>query len=143
MKKASKILYLCGLLLVLGMFLPGTKVQAAEVGYVNFTYLVEQHPDTAVYNKELQVLQEEEQTEYKNKEAGLSSDADKKVLAGHLGAKLEEKRREYYQLVAKKVVEAAKAVAKEKDIAIVIDSKLVVCGGEDITEDVLKKIMGK
>jgi outer membrane protein len=40
-------------------------------------------------------------------------------------------------------VAAANEVAKEKGLSIVIGKREVVCGGVDITEDVLKKIGGK
>ena len=132
-------------LLVVGIFSPVASVEAAtpaQIGYVNFTYLVDQHPDTAKLNEELKKMQDEQREEYKQKEVGLSDD-EKKALAIEFGVKVEQKRRELYKIVADKIVTAANETAKEKNLGIVIDSKIVVCGGVNITDDVLKKIVGK
>ncbi|MDF2571310.1 MAG: hypothetical protein K0R55_2914 [Sporomusa sp.] len=45
--------------------------------------------------------------------------------------------------ISEKVVTAAKEVAAAKELSIVISNREVVCGGVDITADVLKRITGK
>ena len=115
---------------------------AGQVGYVDFIYLVDQHPDTAAANAALKTEQEKAKQEFESKAAGLS-DKDKQELDQQLGQRVEQKRLELLQPISAKVVTAANEVAKEKGLSIVIGNKEVVCGGVNITADVLKKITGK
>lgn len=60
------------------------------------------------------------------------------------GMALEEKKKKELEDLSTKlksdVEEAIKAVAKEKQIDVVVDKQAVLFGGTDITEDVIKKI---
>ncbi|MDF2572401.1 MAG: periplasmic chaperone [Sporomusa sp.] len=85
--------------------------------------------------------QEAAKQEFESK-AG-QSDKEKQELDRQLGLRLEQKRLDLLQPISAKVVAAANEVAKEKGLSIVIGNKEVVCGGVDITADVLKKITGK
>ena len=60
-----------------------------------------------------------------------------------VGQQLQQKRLELLKPISDKVVAAANEVAQEKGLSIVIGKNDVVCGGVDITADVLKKITGK
>ena len=143
--KSSFFLAFLALFLLLGGSF-GT-VQAAPavtgtVGYVDFLYLVNQHPDTAKANAALKVEQEAMKQEFETKAPGLS-DQDKQKLDRELGQRLEQKRLELVNPISAKIVAAANEVANEKGLSIVIGKNEVVCGGVDITADVLKKITGK
>lgn len=70
------------------------------------------------------------------------SDQDKQKLDQQLGQQLRQKRMELLKPISNKVVAAANEVAQEKGLSIVIGKNEVICGGVDITEDVLKKITG-
>jgi outer membrane protein len=115
---------------------------AGLMGYVDFLYLVNRHPDTALANAALKTEQEAAKQEFESKANGLS-DKEKQELDRQLGLRLEQKRLDLLQPISAKVVAAANEVAKEKGLSIVIGNKEVVCGGVDITADVLKKITGK
>lgn len=115
---------------------------ASSVGYVDFIYLVEHHPDTAQANTALNAEREAAKKELAEKSAGLT-DQEKQVLDHQLGQRLEQKRLELLKPISDQVVAAANEVAKEKSLSIVIDKREVVCGGVDITGDVLKKLGGK
>lgn len=99
-------------------------------------------PGTAVANAVLKTEQEKAKQEFESKATGLS-DKDKQELDQQLGQRVEQKRLELLQPISAKVVAAANEVAKEKGLPIVIGKNEVVCGGVDITADVLKKITGK
>jgi outer membrane protein len=117
-------------------------VATGPVGYVDFLYLVNQHPDTAQANAALKTEQDAVKQEFATKAPGLS-DQDKLNLERQLGQRLEQKRLELVKPISAKVVAAANEVASEKGLSIVIGRNEVVCGGLDITADVLKKISGK
>jgi len=137
----SAILTLC---LLLGVWGTAQAASAATgpVGYVDFIYLVDHHPDTASANAILKAEQEAVRLEFQTKVAALS-DKEKQELDWQLGQRLEQKRLELVKPISAKVVVAANTVANEKSLSIVIGKNDVVCGGVDITADVLKKIGGK
>lgn len=123
----------------------GTAQAAAvtgPVGYVDFLYLVSQHPDTVQANATLKADHDVAKQEFDTKAAGLSEE-DRQKLDHEMGQQIEKKRLELVKPIAVKVVAAADEVAKEKGLSIVIGRNDVVCGGVDITADVLKKITGK
>lgn len=134
------VLALC---LLLGTW--GTAQAAAitgPVGYVDFLYLVSQHPDTVQANATLKAEHEMARKEFDTKVPELS-EQDKQNLDRQMGQRLEQKRLELVKQISVKVVAAANEVASEKGLSIVIGRNDVVCGGVDITADVLKKITGK
>ncbi|MBP2633353.1 MAG: periplasmic chaperone [Firmicutes bacterium] len=123
----------------------GGVAQAASeesVGYADFIYLVNQHPDTAKANKQLQAEQVELKQEYETKVTGLS-DKEKLELDRQLGLQLGKKRLELLKPITDKVLTAANEVMREKGLSIIISKNDVICGGVDVTADVLKKISGK
>jgi len=141
LKKVSVLVAVC---LLMGSFtvISGVQAAASTVGYVDFMYLVNHHPDTAKANEELKAVQEAAKQEFADKSSGMN-DHDKQVLDHELGQRLEQKRQALLKPIADKVVSAANEVAKEKGLTIVIGNRDVVCGGVDITADVLKKITDK
>ena len=114
-------------------------VATGPVGYADFLYLVSQHPDTVQANAALKVEQETAKKEFDAKVAGLS-DQEKLNLDRQFGQRLEQKRLELVKPISIKVVAATNEVANEKGLSIVISRNEVICGGVDITADVLKKI---
>lgn len=114
----------------------------AQVGYVDFIYLIDHHPDTAKANEALRAEQEAVKNEFAEKSTSLSGQ-EKQELDRQLGQRVEQKRLELVKPISAKVVAAANEVASEKGLSIVIGKNEVVCGGVDITADVLKKIAEK
>jgi len=112
------------------------------VGYVDFIYLVDHHPDTVQANVALKAEQDGMKQEFEIKAAGLG-DKEKQDLDRQFGQRLEQKRLDLVKPISVKVVAAANEVAREKGLSIVIGRNEVVCGGVDITADVLKKVGGK
>ncbi|MBP2659623.1 MAG: periplasmic chaperone [Firmicutes bacterium] len=117
-------------------------VATASVGFVDFIYLVNQHPDTPKANEVLLAEQNALKQELETKLAGLG-DKEKQEFGRQIGQQLEKKRMELLKPISDKVVAAANEVAYEKGLSIVIGKNEVICGGVDITADVLKKITGK
>jgi len=128
--------------LVWGTWGTAQAAPAASVGYVDFIQLIQQHPDTVQANAVLKAEQEALKKEFETKSAGLS-EQEKRELDRQLRQRLAQKRLELVKPISAKVVAAANEVAKEKELSIVIGKNEVVCGGVDITADVLKKITGK
>lgn len=137
----SLLLALC-LFIAIGGTSQAAPIATGPVGYVDFTYLVNQHPDTMQANASLKAEQETIKQEFESKAVGLG-DRERQELDQQLGLRLEQKRLELLNAISGKIVAAANEVVKEKGLSIIISKSEVVCGGIDVTADVLKKITKK
>lgn len=144
MRVAFKGFSICIFTALVLLLTASNMVQAAPapVGYVDFLYLIDNHPDTPGANAVLKAEQEKAKQEFLSRAEGLS-DREKADLDFQLGQKVEQKRLELFRAISAKVVAAANDVVKEKGLSIIISKKEVVCGGIDVTSDVLKKITAK
>lgn len=132
---------------IIAMAFSASSAQAASsasspVGVVDFIYLIDHHPDAVQANEALKAEQEVVKKEFIDKSVGLN-DTEKQNLDRQLGQRLEQKRQELLKPITNKVLAAAQEVATEKGLSIVIGKNEVICGGVDITADVLKKITGQ
>lgn len=122
------------------------KVEAAQaalpVGVVDYLYLINNHPDTPKANEALKAEQEAVKKEFDAKAAGWS-DKEKLELDRQLGQRVEQKRQELLKPITESINAAMKAVAETKGLGIVLHKNTVALGGQDITEEVFKKINGK
>jgi outer membrane protein len=146
MKKIlSSVLIACFLLGGAVMVQPG-KVSAAKapssVGVVDFGLLVNQHPDMQKANEIFKAETEQAKKEFDTKAASLS-DKEKRELDRQLTQRVVQKRDELLSAIADKVNAAVKAVADANGLTMVVPKNLVVYGGTDITDEVMKKITGK
>ncbi|HBS61035.1 MAG TPA: molecular chaperone Skp [Firmicutes bacterium] len=125
---------------------PAEKVYAAQAavstGVVSYGQLLNQHPDTQKANEVMKNETEQTQKEFAEKSAGMG-DNDKQALQLQLSQRLEQKRLELLKPILVKINAAIKAVAGEKGLTLVLDKSAELLGGQDITDDVLKKISEK
>ena len=144
LKIATVILLFCSI----GFFAPQPEKAwagpaiASTVGVVDYISLINQHPDTPKANEVLRAEQEQAKKEFAEKSAGLG-DKEKQDLDRQLGQRVELKRQELLKPITEKVNAAIKEVADAKGLTVVVGRNVVVYGGVDITEEVLKKITGK
>lgn len=125
--------------------LSGLTVQAAlapaPVGVVDYDRLMMRHPDMPQANAALQA-----ETEQANKElvaqADKLGDKEKQDLVARLEQRVELKRQSLMIAIAAKVDAAVKETATAKGLSVVLQKDMVVYGGLDITEEVLRKISG-
>lgn len=115
---------------------------SSNVGVVSYQQLVTQHPD---YNTARETMNNEiaqAQKEFDAK-AGSMNDKEKQDYYMQLQQRLNLKQQELIGAIETKVKAAVKDVAEAKGLSVVVEKSAVVFGGQDITEDVLKKIAGK
>jgi outer membrane protein len=115
---------------------------APAVGVVDTGLLLDKHPDTQQANEILKSETEQAKKEFNEKSATLS-DKDKQALDLQLTQRVAQKRQELLKAITDKINVAIKEVAEAKGLTIVIPKSFVIYGGQDITDDVLKKITGK
>lgn len=116
----------------------GHAAASSNVGVVNYDMLVSQHPDYATAQKTFEAEVEQAKKDFEGKAASMN-DKEKQEYYMQLQQRLQLKKAELLGGVNDKVTAAVKAVADAKGLAIVIDKSNVVYGGQDITEDVIKK----
>jgi len=133
------------LALFLSLWIMGTAQAApaaSTVGFVDYGYLIDQHPDTPAANQQLKATQDQAKQDFAEKSAGMS-DQDKQSLQQQLVQQLKQKRDDLLKPISDKINAAIKVVADAKGLTIVIGKSVVAYGGVDITADVLKIITGK
>ena len=118
---------------------PTTYAATSAVGVANYQFLVQQHPDMAQAQKAYNAVIKQARDEFNAKKDDMN-DEDQKVLFQQLQSKIKEKQQEIVKPVRDKVDAAIKEVADAKGISIIIDKSVAIYGGQDITDDVMKKI---
>lgn len=97
------------------------------------------HPDMTKVTKQLQTRLDALQKEMQEKAKGLDEEAKKKLLAEYQ-TKLNTERQTQQTAVVKKINAAIQAMAKKKGYSLVLDSRAVLYGGRDITDEFLKSV---
>jgi outer membrane protein len=146
-KKTGKLLLM--LLFILGGVIGMTMIQPqqalaaaaaqAQIGIVDYTYLIDHHSDTPKANEALQAERETAQKEYIQKSAVLN-DIGKKELERQLNQRVEQKRLELLKPITDKIDAAIKEVAQSKKLTAVAYKNTFAYGGVDITQEVAAKL---
>jgi outer membrane protein len=115
----------------------------SNIGVVNYQLLVTQHPDYAALQETMKAEVAQAQKDFDAKAATLGSDKEKQEYFMQLQQRLNAKQGELMGAINDKVTAQVKAVADTKGLAVVVDKGAVIYGGQDITDEVTKKITGK
>ena len=114
---------------------------ASSVGVVNYQMVVQQHPDLAKVQTTMQAESEAAKKEFDAKAASLG-DKEKQEYYMQLQQRLQLKNQELMVPVFSKVDAVIKEVADAKGLSVVVDKGAVIYGGQDITDDCVKKVTG-
>lgn len=115
---------------------------SSNIGKVNRSLLIQQHPDLAKAEETMKAEVDQAKAEFESKSANMA-DKEKQEYYNQTMQRLELKRQELFAPIQDKVDAAIKGVADAKGIAVVFDVNNVVYGAQDLTDDVMKKITGK
>ena len=115
---------------------------ASNVGKVNYQMLVQQHPDLAKVQTNMQTESEAAKKEFDAKAASLG-EKEKQEYFMQLQQRLQLKNQELMVPIFNKVDGIIKEVSDAKGLVVVVDAAAVIYGGADITDDCVKKITGK
>ena len=114
----------------------------SSVGVVNYQMLVQQHPEMAKADEAMKVEVEQAKKDFEAKSASMS-DKEKQDYYQQLQQRLQAKHQSLVAPIYDKIDGAIKGVSEAKGLTVVVDKSNVIYGGQDITEEVLKKISGK
>lgn len=115
---------------------------ASNVGVVNYQMLVQQHPGLAAVQAAMTTESENAKKEFDAKTASLG-DKEKQEYYMQLQQRLQLKNQELMVPLFSKVDAVIKEVSDAKGLAVVVDKGAVIYGGQDITDECVKKITGK
>ena len=115
---------------------------ASNVGVVNYQMLVQQHPELAKVQTTMQAESETAKKEFEAKAASLG-DKEKQEYYMQLQQRLQLKNQELMVPIFNKVDAVIKEVSDAKGLAVVVDKGAVIYGGNDITDECVKKVTGK
>ncbi|MBP5199931.1 MAG: OmpH family outer membrane protein [Schwartzia sp.] len=125
----------------MGSLTGGTASAASSsVGVVDFRQVMSQSTELQDANTKMQLAVEEAKQEFDSKSAGMSEE-EKANYYQQTQEKLAQKQQALFEPVQKKVEAEVKAVAEAKGLQVVIDKGAVVYGGQDITQDVIRKMV--
>ena len=126
-----------GSVVALGLSQLGTSTASAassSVGVVDYRKVMMSHPDYASASNEMQKAQMRFEADNANK-----SDEEKAKAMQQAQMELQQKEQDLISGIQQKIDDAVKQVAEAKGLSVVIDKSAVVYGGQDITDDVMKK----
>ena len=112
---------------------------SSSVGVVDFRQIMGQSSDVQDANTKMQLAVEEARQDFESKTAGMS-DEEKQNYYQLSQEKLARKQQELFDPIQKKVEAEVKSVAEAKGLSVVIAKEAVVYGGQDITQDVIRKM---
>ncbi len=111
---------------------------SSNIGYVNYDMLAYQHPDMKKADEAFQNEVQAAKQDFEAKSANMN-DKEKQDYYNQLQQRLSVKRAEIYGPVRDKINAAIKAVADAKGLSVVLDKSSVLYGGQDLTDEVIKK----
>ena len=115
---------------------------SSNVGVIDYRQVMNQHPDAAAANTQMEEAIEAAKKDFEEKSANLS-DQEKGEYYQQTQRRLQQKQQELLDPLQKSLEDAVKSVSEAKGLSVVIDKNAVVYGGQDITQDVLKKLSSK
>ena len=119
-----------------------TTYAASPVGMVHYQLLVDNHPDSAKAQTAMNDAIAQAKSNFDTKSVSMN-DQEKQSYYQQLQQGIQIKQQDLLEAIQNKVNDAVKAVAKSKGLTIVVDTGAAVYGAQDITDDVMKKIVVK
>ena len=112
---------------------------SSNVGVIDYREVMSKHPDVNSLNTQMQQAVADAQKEFQEKSANMS-DQEKSDYYQQTQQRLQQKQQDLIDPIQKKIESTVKSVAEAKGLSVVLDKTSVVYGGQDITQDVVKKL---
>ena len=125
---------------VMQMGNPVNAAPSSNIGVVDMSKVIP--PDNQAITdaqKEMQQASQDAQKQFEEQSANMT-DEQRQQLFSQMQDELAKKQETIYKGVKDKVDDAVGSVASTKGLSIVIDKRAVLYGGQDITEQVSKKL---
>ncbi len=145
---ARKLAIVAGLALIIvvgaGLLLRQAPVlgQSFSVGYVDMQRALDSHPRKVNSERALQEFFQAKQREFQEKSKGMTA-FQRQELDRKLQQEILDRRNTLLGGLDKELRAAVESVAKDSGMSVVLDRSVVLYGGTDLTEAVIKQIKGR
>lgn len=145
---ARKIIVTVGIavIVIVGIALVQRQVpalgQSFEVGYVEMQRALDSHPRRASSERALQEFYQAKQREFTERAKTMTA-FQRQELDRRLQQQILERRNELLGGLDKELRAAVETVAKQAGVTVVLDRSVVLYGGTDLTDAVIRVIKGK
>jgi outer membrane protein len=143
-----KIAIVVGVAVILGLAgallwrqVPVAMGQSFSVGYVEMQRALDNHPRKASSERALQEFFQAKQREFQERSKTMTA-FQRQELDRQLQQQILEKRNELLGGLDKEIRAAVEQVAKQSSVTIVLDRSVVLFGGVDLTDSVIKYVKG-
>ena len=143
-----KIAIAAGVIIILGLAgallwrqVPVAMGQSFSVGYVEMQRALDNHPRKVSSERALQEFFQAKQREFQERSKTMTA-FQRQELDRQLQQQILEKRGELLGGLDKEIRAAVEQVAKQSNVTIVLDRSVVLFGGVDLTETVIKFVKG-
>jgi outer membrane protein len=116
--------------------------QSFSIGYVEMQRALDSHPRKASSERALQEFFQAKQREFQEKSKSMTA-FQRQELDRQLQQQILEKRNELLGGLDKEIRAAVEQAARQAGATIVLDRSVVLYGGTDLTENVIKIVKGK
>jgi outer membrane protein len=116
--------------------------QSFSIGYVDMPRALDSHPRRAPSERALQEFFQAKQREFQQRSKGMTA-FQRQELDRQLQQQILDKRNELLGGLDKEIRAAVEVSAKEAGVSVVLDRSVVLYGGNDLTEAVIRQIKGK
>ncbi|MDR7543810.1 MAG: OmpH family outer membrane protein [Armatimonadota bacterium] len=116
--------------------------QSFSVGYVDMQRALDSHPRRASSERALQEFFQAKQREFQERSKGMTA-FQRQELDRRLQQQILDKRNELLGGLDKEIRAAVEDAAKQAGVSVVLERSVVLYGGNDLTEAVIKQIKGK
>lgn len=116
--------------------------QSGQIGFVDMQKALDAHPRKAPSEQALNEYARAKVSEASQRAKGLTP-AQQQELQRKVNEDIFNKRQELLSGLDKEIRAAVERVAKARGIAIVLEKSVVLYGGVDLTDDVIREVKGK
>lgn len=134
--RRNAVLFALTLILLGGLF--AQPVLAGTVGYVDFEFLFNNHPEYELKNEELQEAAERLTAEFQAEASALGEDVNLDELAAKYEAQLDSIAEELRLFIVSAVRQTIEEVANAHGVEVVLPHGIVILGGVNLTPLVLE-----
>jgi len=106
------------------------------IGYLDQNALANV-PSFRAANKKFVAFRDQLQREFQTREKNVHSQQDQQKLAAEFQSRLAQRQRELFGPLFAAAQTAVASVASSKSLSVVVDKRIVIVGGQDITQNVI------
>lgn len=115
---------------------------SSNVGVVDYSQLMSQHPSMQPAREKYEAAAKQVQDEFTQKASGMTPEEQQQFIE-QKQKEMQDKQKELLEPIRTSIENQVQEVAASRSINVVLDKNNVLYGGQDITQDVLRKLQAE